>query len=62
MDVWIAVDPKTAERMVKVMTGFGFEEGAVNRDVFLNKKGLIRMGVPPLRLEILMGVEGVDGG
>ncbi len=60
MDIWVAVDPETAERMVKVMMGFGFEEGAVTRDVFLNKKGLIRMGVPPLRLEILMRISGVD--
>ncbi len=60
MDIWIAVDPDTAERMVKVMTGFGFAEGAVARDVFLNKKGLVRMGIPPLRLEVLMGIDGVD--
>ena len=60
MDIWVAVDPDTAERMVKVMMGFGFEEGALTRDVFLNKKGLIRMGVPPLRLEILMRIPGVD--
>jgi len=60
MDVWISVDPSTAERMVKVMMGFGFEEGALTRDVFLNKKGLVRMGVPPLRLEILMRIAGVD--
>ncbi len=39
MDVWIAVDPSTAERMVEVMIGFGFEEGAVARDIFLNKRG-----------------------
>ncbi len=60
MDVWISVDASTAERMVKVMMGFGFEEGAVTSDVFLNKKGLIRMGIPPLRLEVLMQIEGVD--
>lgn len=60
MDVWIPVDPSTAERMVKVMMGFGFEEGAITRDVFLNKKGLVRMGIPPLRLEILMRIAGVD--
>lgn len=54
MDLWIPVDPSTAERMVKVMMAFGFEEGTVPPEVFLNKKGLIRMGVSPLRLEILM--------
>ncbi len=46
--------------MVKVMRGFGFEEGAVARDVFLDNKGLIRIGVPPLRLEVLMQISGVD--
>jgi len=60
MDVWISVDPSTAERMAKVMMGFGFEEGAIPPEVFLNKKGLIRMGAPPLRLEVLMQIEGVD--
>jgi len=60
MDIWIAVESKTADRMVKVMRGFGFEEGVVTRDVFLGNKGPIRMGVPPLRLEVLMQVSGVD--
>lgn len=60
MDVWIGVDPDTAEKMVKVMTDFGFEEGTVTPDVFLNQQGVIRMGVPPLRLEILMEISGVD--
>lgn len=60
MDVWLPIDSGTAERMVNVMLGFGFEEGSFNRDIFLNEKGLIRMGVPPLRLEILMRIAGVD--
>jgi predicted nucleotidyltransferase len=60
MDVWIGVDSDTAEKMVKVMVGFGFEENTVTPDVFLNRDGVIRMGVPPLRLEILMQISGVD--
>ncbi len=32
MDVWISVDPSTAERMVKVMTGFGFAESRLRGD------------------------------
>ena len=54
------MDPDAAEKMVQVMMGFGFEEGAFTRDVFLNEKGLDRMGVPPLRLKNLMQIEGVD--
>ncbi len=30
MDIWIAVDPENAEKMIDVMTGFGFEKGALS--------------------------------
>jgi predicted nucleotidyltransferase len=59
MDIWIAVDPENAKRMVDVMTGFGFAEGAIAKEVFLQSEGVVRMGVPPLRLEILMSISGV---
>lgn len=59
MDIWIAVDPANAERMVDVMTEFGFEEGAISKEVFLRSDGVVRMGVPPLRLEVLMSISGV---
>jgi predicted nucleotidyltransferase len=59
MDIWIAVDPVNAEKMVDVMTGFGFAEGAVAKEIFLKTNGIVRMGVPPLRLEVLMSISGV---
>ena len=59
MDIWIAVDPVNAEKMVGVMTEFGFEEGAISKEIFLRRDGVLRMGVPPLRLEVLMSVSGV---
>jgi predicted nucleotidyltransferase len=59
MDIWIAVDLSNAEKMVDVMTEFGFAEGAVPKEVFLRSEGVVRMGVPPLRLEVLMSISGV---
>ncbi len=59
MDIWIAADPENAEKMVDVMTGFGFAEGAVAKEIFLRRDGVVRMGVPPLRLEVLMSISGV---
>ena len=59
MDIWIAVDPENAEKMVEVMIGFGFEEGALSKEIFLRRDAVVRMGVPPLRLEILMSASGV---
>ena len=60
MDIWIAVNPENAEKMVDVMTGFGFEEGAISKDVFLRNNGVVRLGVPPMRLEVLMSLSGVN--
>lgn len=60
MDVWIAVDSVNAEKMVDVMAEFGFAEGAISKEIFLRKDGVVRMGVPPLRLEILMSISGVN--
>ncbi len=60
MDIWIAVDPGNAEKMVDVMIGFGFEEGALSGEIFLKSDAVVRMGVPPLRLEVLMSASGVE--
>ncbi len=60
MDVWIDVNHLNAEKMVNVMTGFGFEEGAISKEVFLRSNGVVRMGVPPMRLEVLMSLSGVS--
>lgn len=59
MDVWIAVDEPNAERMVTVMEGFGFAPGATAKEIFLRPDAVVRMGVPPMRLEVLMGISGV---
>ncbi len=60
MDIWIAVDPENAEKMIDVMIAFGFEKGALSGEVFLKNDAVVRMGVPPLRLEILMSASGVE--
>lgn len=60
MDVWVGISQVNAGRMVKVMEGFGFTGGDVSPELFLSEKCLIRMGVPPVRLEILTSVSGVE--
>jgi hypothetical protein len=59
MDVWVAIDPMNARKMIAVLTAFGFGEG-VREEFFLAPNEVIRMGHPPLRLEILTSISGVD--
>jgi hypothetical protein len=51
LDVWIAVNPDNARRVTDAVHEFGFPS-AETAD-FMAKRKVIRMGSPPLRLEIL---------
>lgn len=59
MDIWIGINEANATKMVKVMEGFGFS-GEVSSSIFLSERCLLRMGVPPVRLEVLTSIDGVD--
>src|SRR5262245_29595370 len=59
MDVWIDISPENAARVVTVLRKFGFGETAIEEELFLNENQVIRMGVPPLRIEVLTTISGV---
>jgi len=60
IDIWIAIHPKNAERVVNALREFGFTMPELTTDLFLQKEQIIRMGVPPIRIEILTTISGVD--
>ena len=59
MDVWVAMNPINALKIVAVLKEFGFDVPGLSPDLFLTEGQLIRMGVPPIRLEILTSISGV---
>ena len=59
MDVWVAIHPDNAKRLVSVLQLFGFSVPELSDDLFLQKDKIIRMGVPPMRIEILTSISGV---
>jgi hypothetical protein len=60
MDVWVAVDPGNADRLVAALREFGFVLPELTPDLFLEVNKIIRMGIPPMRLEISTGISGVE--
>jgi hypothetical protein len=58
MDIWVGVDAGNVSKVLAVLAEFGFAE--VGPEVFAKEKQVIRMGVPPLRIELLTGVSGVE--
>ena len=60
MDVWIAIESENAEKIVLVLREFGFDVPKLSVELFLKEDQVIRMGVPPLKLEILTTISGVE--
>jgi hypothetical protein len=60
MDIWIAIHPDNAQKIVIVLKIFGFDLPDLKAELFLRKNKIIRMGVPPLRLEIITSISGVE--
>jgi len=60
MDVWIAIHPENAQKMVSVLRDFGFDHPELTPELFLQKNKIVRMGYPPMRLEISTGISGVE--
>src|SRR5436190_238689 len=58
LDIWIAINPDNAERVVRAVREFGFTQSGP--ETFLEARKVVRMGVPPLRLEILTSISGVE--
>ena len=60
MDIWIANNEQNAMKMVEALKEFGFDSPELQKEIFLIKQKVIRMGVPPMRLEILKSIDGVN--
>jgi hypothetical protein len=59
LDVWIAMSPQNAERVVAALKEFGFAVAELSANLFLEAGQIIRMGVPPIRVEIATSISGV---
>jgi hypothetical protein len=60
MDIWIAMNPANADKIVASLNAFGFEPPDLSANLFLKEKQIIRLGVPPVRIELATTISGVD--
>jgi len=58
LDVWVNISPENAVRIECALREFGFAPGALTSDLFLTRNNVVRMGVPPIRIEILTSISG----
>ena len=60
MDVWVATTPANAAKLLTVLSDFGFGATGATVELFQQPQKVIRMGNPPLRIEVLTSISGVD--
>lgn len=58
-DLWVALHPENAQKLVEVLKEFGFIPPNLSPELFLKENQVIRLGVPPLRIELLTTISGV---
>jgi hypothetical protein len=60
LDVWIAMGPGNAARVVDMLKEFGFDIPGLSVELFLKEDQIVRMGVEPVRIELSTSISGVD--
>src|SRR5580700_8459378 len=60
LDIWVKVSPENAANIVRALSEFGFGAAGPASDLFLARNNVVRMGVPPIRIEILTSISGVE--
>lgn len=60
MDIWIRISRENADKTIKALNEFGFSSPELTEELLLKEKQVVRMGVPPFRLEVSNYIDGVD--
>ena len=59
IDVWVRQSPENAGRLVAALRAFGFDVPDLVPDLFLVDGRIVRMGLPPNRVEVMTSVSGL---
>ena len=60
LDIWVGISAENAAKIERALREFGFAAAGLTSDLFLARNNVVRMGVPPIRIEILTSVSGVE--
>ena len=60
LDLWISTDPENAGAVFRSLQQFGAPLAGMTQDDFAEEGFFYQMGVPPIRVDILMGIDGVE--
>ncbi len=59
IDIWVAIDPANASKLLAVFHQFGMRDPSLTTALLQEPGKIIRMGIPPMRIEVLTEIDGV---
>ncbi len=59
IDIWVETNLENGKRIIEVIREFGFRSLKIDEKIFIKENQIIRMGVPPLKIELLTTLSGV---
>ncbi|MBW1814190.1 MAG: hypothetical protein JRJ39_11140 [Deltaproteobacteria bacterium] len=60
MDIWIELSESNSKNITSTFCDFGMPNEVISEGLFLEKNKVIRIGVPPVRLEVITSASGVN--
>jgi hypothetical protein len=60
VDVWVRPDSENARRVLQALSEFGAPIGDLNQDDLSKAGTIFQIGVPPIRIDIITAIDGVD--
>jgi predicted nucleotidyltransferase len=60
MDVWVAPDTENLQRLKSALIQYGFAPSSIPKKLFEPPAEILRIGQPPLRVEIFNKIPGID--
>ena len=60
LDIWLRADETNARALLGALQDFGFADLDLTVDDFLTPAHVVQLGYPPLRIDLLTSIDGVD--
>ena len=60
LDIWVSPTDDNAPRVIETLAAFGFDSPALEPQLFIDPRSLVRFGIPPFRIGIMTSIDGVQ--
>jgi hypothetical protein len=60
IDIFVKPEKNNAENVMKALNSFGFGSLDINEDDFSSPNNVVQLGVPPVRIDLITSITGVD--